>query len=212
MHYEILDEKRKRILLNLSKFKGRFYLAGGTALALHLGHRDSIDFDFFTQQEFDENKLIAEIEDLFTGQRVTVIQLESKTVTFLIDNEIKISFFYYKYSLLEILFSDEYFDIASVIDIACMKLSAICSRSVTKDYIDLYFIVKEYDLSLLLEKCKSKFVSLDTSVVIKSLVYFDELEEEPVIMILEKDLSFEKVKQVLVEKTLALKTISASFI
>ncbi len=203
MHYEILDKNRINILPKLVIWQDRFYLAGGTALALYLGHRDSIDFDFFTQNKFDENKLVSEINEVFNGCIVQIVQLENQTVTVLIDNDIKISFFYYEYKMIEYLIKDEYFEFASVIDIACMKLSAICSRSVSKDYIDLYFILKYTGTSLffILEKCKVKYPNIDISVILKSLVYFNELVEDPIKMILEKDLNIEKVKKFIIQKT-----------
>lgn len=201
MHYEILDEHRKNILPLLAIWKDRFYLAGGTALALHFGHRDSIDFDFFTKNEFDENKLISEINKVFDGHKVQIIQIENQTVTAVIDHNIKLSFFYYEYKMIGEYVSDQYFNLASVEDIACMKLSAICSRSVSKDYIDLYFIFKTFNLSDALDKCKIKYPNIDISVILKSIIYFDDIELEPIKMILEKDLTMDKVKRFLLLKT-----------
>jgi hypothetical protein len=64
LHFKVLDDKRKKILPQLISLKDRFYLAGGTALALQLGHRSSIDFDFFSQIPFDNLNLYIEIEEI----------------------------------------------------------------------------------------------------------------------------------------------------
>lgn len=200
MHYEILDENRKSVLGKLSVFKDRFYLAGGTALAFHFGHRQSIDFDFFSKEVFDENKLISELEKVFVSDDLKVIQLESGTVTVLVKQEVKISFFNYKYELLKPAIKDSYFSLASVVDISCMKLSAICSRATNKDYVDLYFILKESPLRDLMTYCNKKFPSLDKNVILKSLVYYEDIDFEPLIMILERDLDFKDVQSFLEEK------------
>jgi len=73
-------------------FKNRFYLAGDTALALQIGHRDSIDFDFFSENSFDTADFFRECEQIFVGYRLTKIQDEKDTLTLLIDDAISISF------------------------------------------------------------------------------------------------------------------------
>lgn len=205
MHYEILDKKRLGILPLLSNWKDRFYLAGGTALALYFGHRDSIDFDFFTKERFDEAKLVEEIKDIFIGHKVEIIQIESQTITILVDSDIKISFMNYDYGLIDVKREEEYLNLASIIDIACMKLSAICSRSLSKDYIDLYFILKDFDLEFLLKSCEIKFKIIDRAVIIKSILYFNDIVEEPVKMVLEKDLTIKNIKDFLTKKVEQLK-------
>ena len=78
MFYNILDKKRKNILPFLKNFKSDFYLAGGTALALQIGHRDSIDFDFFAPQDIDTKKLFEKIRDIFQDFEISKIQEENK--------------------------------------------------------------------------------------------------------------------------------------
>lgn len=182
LHYNILDKKRLEILPLLGNFKDRFYLAGGTALALFLGYRDSIDFDFFTEEDFSEDLLMLEVEKVFIEHDILFVQKEKNTITAIIDNEIKISFFSYPYTMIDTLEKSEYLNLASIRDIACMKLAAICSRSLLKDYIDLFFIFKLFPLEEILKDCKLKFSHLDEQVILKSLVYFDDLEMEPIIM------------------------------
>jgi len=180
MFYNILDKKRLEILPLLENFKKNFYLAGGTGLALQLGHRDSIDFDFFSSKDFDTEKLYAVIKELFKGHKILKVQEEKNTLTVFIDENIKLSFFAYKYKLLKKLVNEPYFNIASVLDIAAMKLSAVVSRATNKDYIDLFFILKELSLAEILIAKNKKMPELDSNLVLKSLVYFQDIKKEPI--------------------------------
>ena len=179
-HYDILDPGRKEILPKLAAFKTQFYLAGGTALALQIGHRDSLDFDFFSREEIDTVKLFDQINEIFAGSEIIKTQEERNTLSVNI-GQVKFSFLTYPYELVDKLVEAEFFNLASIKDIACMKLSAITSRSALKDYVDLYFILEQYKLEELLNSCKNKFPQLDIGLVLKSLVYFDDIVEEPII-------------------------------
>lgn len=178
MFYEILDDERKKLLPELAYFKDRFYLAGGTGLALQLGHRDSEDFDFFSPQDFDIFELIGELHGVLDGYQWTVTQEEKNTVSVIVDQKIKLSFFKYAYPLLEPLIEEEYLKIASIADIGCMKLSAIVARATMKDYVDLYYILQKINLPDLLELSKKKMPSLDKQLILKSLVYFADVLPE----------------------------------
>jgi hypothetical protein len=201
MHWDILDEKRKEILPYFSELKEYgFYLAGGTALALIIGHRDSIDFDFFTEKEFDTEKLFDDLVSVFSPHQITRTQVEKNTLSILVDEHIKISFFTYKYSLLEETTKTEYFDIASLSDIACMKINAVVNRATLKDYIDLYFILKQKTLSEIMESLKIKMPELDNLLALKSIIYFGDIDaNEPIIFKTEK-VSLEEIKSCLIKE------------
>ncbi|MEA3449777.1 MAG: nucleotidyl transferase AbiEii/AbiGii toxin family protein, partial [Patescibacteria group bacterium] len=171
MFYDILDKKRIEILPKLKSFKKDFYLAGGTALALQIGHRDSVDFDFFKQGDIDTKKLFNKIKEVFQGHKILKIQEEKNILTVLIDKNIKLSFFSYEYDMLKEKKNEENLFLASIEDIACMKLSAILSRASNKDYIDLYYIFKKYELKEIIDLCKRKFIDIDANLILKSLVY-----------------------------------------
>lgn len=199
LYLDILDQKRKDILPLFKEFKTDFYLAGGTALALQLGHRDSIDFDFFSEKSFSTEELFQKIQEVFAGHSIIKTQEEKDTLTVEIDSSIKVSFFHYPYQLIKSLIDDENFKIASIEDIGAMKLSAITSRSILKDYVDLYFILQKVDLGILLNLTKAKFSSIDINPILKSLVYFDDIQEEPIIFKHNDEVSFELVKKYLTE-------------
>lgn len=195
LYWDILDKNRKEILPLFTTFKSYFYLAGGTALALQLGHRDSVDFDFFCDKSFLTDNLYEKIEKTFKDHKILKTQDQENTLTVLIDDSIKISFFSYPYQLTKPLIETDYFKIASIEDIGCMKLSAITSRSTTKDYVDLYFILKKISLPILLGLAKEKFPSLDANLILKSLVYFDDIIDEPIAYKHEHETDFELIKE-----------------
>lgn len=204
MHYEILDKTRLNILPLLNNFKNVFYLAGGTGLALQLGHRDSIDFDFFTDKEFNSQELYKNVNQIFVGHKIQKIQEETGTLTLFIDDNIKISFFFYPYKLLETPIDEPNLSIASIIDIACMKLSAIVSRATNKDYIDIYFILQKISLKTILQKLPKKMPQFDENLILKSLIYFQDLIIEPIDFKNNSALNFEEVKKSLITQVKAL--------
>ena len=181
LYLDILDSERKEILPILSEFKGDFYLAGGTGLALQIGHRDSIDFDFFCKQSFSTEELTRQLRNIFSNHAVSVIQEEKDTLSVLIEDRIKLSFFSYPYDLVKPLLDSEFFRLASLEDIGCMKLSAITSRSLLKDYVDLYFILKAIPLKHLLDLSTIKFPKINTALILKSLTYFGDITQEPIL-------------------------------
>ena len=197
MFYNILDGKRIKILTLLKYFKEDFYLAGGTALALQIGHRDSKDFDFFTNKEFDTKKLFEKIENVFKSYTISKFQEEKDTLSISIDDEIKISFFSYPYKLVDDLIEEENLKLASQIDIGCMKLSAITGRASIKDYIDLYYILHNLKLGELIEKCLKKFPNIDKNLILKSIVYFEDMTNEQIIFKNNNNVKFEEVKNFL---------------
>lgn len=180
LHFDILSHERQALLPLLSPLKSRFYLAGGTALALQKGHRDSIDFDFFTDQPFNPTQLQQEMASLLESHTVTVTQAAPNTLGSLVDSTIRLSFMTYQYPLIEPLLDSPSLKLASVLDIGCMKLSAIISRSTLKDYVDLYTILQDVNLDTLLKATQQKFPSVDPNVMLKALVYFDDVQEEPI--------------------------------
>lgn len=201
IHLNILDKERLEILPKMAEFSHfGFYLAGGTGLALQIGHRDSVDFDFFKDGDFDVNVWENKIKEIFQGFDILIFQKDKNTLSFTLNQKVKFSFFGYDHKLLYGLNKVEYFDIASVRDIACMKFSAILSRSLEKDYVDLYFIMKIFSLNDLLLDFKEKYPTIDIALVLKSLTYFEDVLEEPIIFKEGHGVSFEVVKTFLKEE------------
>lgn len=156
-----------------------FYLAGGTALAFVLSHRESHDLDFFRADAFDENALVAKLEKAGT---FSLEKKERGTVRGTFGCTL-VSFFHYPYPLLEETKTHEGILLASLRDVACMKLDALASRGARRDFMDLYHILHEagWSLGLLLELFAKKYAALDYNMihVKKGLIYFEDAEGEP---------------------------------
>ncbi len=177
--YTVLDDDRREILDKLSVFKNHFYLAGGTGLALQLGHRKSVDFDFFTSQEFENDKLINFVKTTFYGTKISVIQNELNTLTFLLNESIKLSLFKLQYSNVLPLLQTEFFNLAQILEIGVMKLLALF-RATYKDYVDIYFILQKYDLAELINLAKKKHHELDIGIYLRALLAYDDVDDFPI--------------------------------
>ncbi len=156
------------------------YLAGGTALALQIGHRYSYDLDFFTDEKFDEKMVTQQISEALPN--FTLERQSWRTILGFID-DIQFGLFFYKYPLL---FTAEEFDkiqLAHLKDIAAMKLQAIAEHGTKRDFIDLYFLLQEKhvdSLEEILEFYNQKFGKLAQNQVhiIKSLAYFEDADPD----------------------------------
>lgn len=198
MFWSILDEQRQRFLpaLAIGRSEG-FYLAGGTALALQIGHRDSVDFDLFKNEAFDTTRLFERLREAFSGLNVLKVQDEPNTLSLVVSESIKLSFLRYPYPLLRPLIPSDHIDLADIADIGCMKLSAITGRGTMKDYVDLYFILQRMSLQELLALCAVKLPQLDRAFIMKALVFFDDLDDEPVLYMQGQAVLFDEVKKFL---------------
>ena len=168
------------------------YLAGGTALALHMGHRYSVDLDFFTQEEFDERILEQELK------RLPEYKEEGKawrTVWGKIGNT-KFSLFYYQYPLIKkpTIFNDV--PVLQKEDIAAMKIHALESRGVRRDFVDLYFLAKEFSMEQMLKFYDQKYGVLGSHIfiILRSLDYFQEAEIDEMPKMIKK-VSWDEVKE-----------------
>lgn len=177
--YNVLDESRIRILDHLSKLKKNFYLAGGTALALQLGHRVSVDFDFFTSKKFDNFSLLKKLEKIFSDESILIIQNEMDTFTILLNDKIKISFFKLSYNNLLPLIDTQYFNLVSIKEIGVMKLLALF-RATYKDYVDLYYILDLYNLQELIDTAGQKHPEFEKTIYLKALLSFDDVDDMPI--------------------------------
>ena len=181
MFEEILSKNAKESLAILSKdplFK-KAYLAGGTALALQLGHRESKDLDFFTRGRFDPNNLAKKLSAQLSNFKLEKIAWG--TVMGYI-GETKFTIFFYDYPLL---FKTKKFlgiNIADFRDIAAMKIAAVSDRGTRRDFIDLYFLLKKKTITLMdcliLYDQKFKKLQQNKIHIIKSLTYFIDAEDE----------------------------------
>lgn len=182
LHPEILSRAQRKVLTELGPTAQRteFYLAGGTAIALHLGHRRSVDFDWFCDAGLgDPLRLAQSIRD--AGQEFETGSVSTGTLHGMI-NRVPVSFLEYRYPLLAPAFewAEMGCAVASLDDLACMKLSAISQRGAKKDFIDVYALCREHcSLSAMFDLYRRKYGIADRGHLLYSLAYFDDAELEP---------------------------------
>ncbi len=202
MHLEILTDNQKQLLPIIKSFKKDFYLAGGTAIALHIGHRESIDFSMFTFNEFENFKLRQKIKKLITIDRV--LRDELGDLTFL-SLGVQITFFNYPYRIESELEFEDYFRVPDLLTLGAMKLFALGRRAKWKDYVDLYFILQRYSLSGILEKAETIFTDeFNAKILREQLSYFNDINySEEVIFKKDFEVDDEEVKRKLIEHSLS---------
>ncbi len=199
MHLEILDPKRNKLLSKLDFLnKQGFYMAGGTALALQIGHRTSLDFDFYTNKNFDSAKLYQELRKRF--EKATLLQKAEDTLIVKLD-EVAVSFFYYPYPIVFLPAEIEGVRIASKQDIAAMKIIAISDRGTRRDFVDIYFLMKEFSLKEIFEFVKKKYPEFNIYVGLRGLAYFADAEKKQQRKLyLFKSVSWVEIKKFLIKE------------
>jgi len=157
-----------------------------------MGHRRSIDLDFFSRDQFDPEAILGKAGSL-AGLHVLSKDPETLHLTI---GDTKVSFLGYRYPLLFPCEEISEVKVADPRDIACMKVCAIASRGTKRDFIDLYAVSKHHELGQLLKWFKSKYVQVSYSMVhvLKSLTYFEDAEKDPMPDMLVA-LTWEMVKQ-----------------
>lgn len=180
MFREILTESQQTLLELLSRIAEvrTFYLAGGTALALHLGHRRSRDFDLFRPKDFDPQELLSALRET---AELEVLREAAGTLTVTLRG-VPTSFSRYDYPLLRPLHESPWgLGLADPEDIAAMKVAALAGRGSRKDFVDLYFHARQIaPLEQTFERFREKYrgVSVDPYHLLRSLTFFDDAEAE----------------------------------
>ncbi len=152
-----------------------FYMADGTALALQIGHRTSLDFDFYTNKKFDSEELYQKFRERFDD----IIVLRKKDNTLIVEvNKIAASFFYYPYPLISPCVEFEKVCFASKEDIAAMKIIAISDRGTKRDFYDIYFLLKDFSLAGIFDFVKKKYQKFNIYTGLRGLTYFVDAEKK----------------------------------
>ncbi|MEN8122900.1 MAG: nucleotidyl transferase AbiEii/AbiGii toxin family protein [Bacteroidota bacterium] len=149
-------------------------LVGGTALALQIGHRKSIDLDFFGIIEFEK----LSINELFREFKSVEVLQKSKNINIFEINEVKVDFVNYSYPWLQKSKMTSELILAQKKDIAAMKIAAITGRGSKKDFVDLFFLLKEYSLQQILDFYIKKYFDASPYLALKSLTFFDDAEQD----------------------------------
>ena len=174
MHDEILSGEQKKLLPLVKKFFSEFGLVGDTAIALHLGHRRSIDFDLFVEVDFDSGKIRNLIRQTHKLQKVFVDNPGELTI--LIDG-VKLTFYKYPFNIVFSQSFEEFIKIPDLLTLASMKAFALGKRAKWKDYVDLAFIFKQLPLKDVVKKSEELFGGeFNEKLFRQQLSYFEDLD------------------------------------
>ena len=202
MHKEILIESQLELLPLVKSFSASFGLVGGTAVALHLGHRRSIDFDLFIDKEFSSKSIREKIKRNWSIQTVIVDEHGEFT---LVVNNVKLTFFRFPY---KINYSGQFEDIIKIPDVitlAAMKAFALGRRAKWKDYVDIFFVLKSYAFEEIARKAKELFgPEFNERLFREQLSYYKDVDySEAVEFMGGREVSNNEIQQSLTELSLA---------
>lgn len=174
-HEEILTAEQHRLLPLVGKFRKRFGLVGGTAIALHIGHRESIDFDLFSPDEFSIPNLRAMFRR--TDKQLEILRTVTGQFTLIIDG-VHMTFFHFPYPIEYTEAIDAYAKMPTLLTLAAMKAFAFGQRSKWKDYVDMYFILRgSHTLEEVIAEAERLFDGeFNAKLFRQQLAYFDDID------------------------------------
>lgn len=201
MHKEILTETQVNLLPLVRQFKREFYLVGGTAIALYIGHRRSIDFDLFKLASIHPKSIIAKVSSVGFPYAVTRRVSEQLNMTI---NDVKFTFFEYPFQIEGTNYFEDFLRMPTLIDLAAMKAYALGRRSKWKDYVDFYFLLNNhFTIEQISERAVEIFDQLFSPKLFRAqLSYFQDINYlEPVEYLIPSP-SEDEIKQFLIDKAL----------
>lgn len=197
---EILDQNRQETFSKLGKFSDLGVLAGGTALALQIGHRLSFDFDIFTNQPLTKN-LWDKIRRVFGSDCTRTMEVEGQ-LNFLTPQFVSVTFFHADFPPLFPVVKTSFIDLFDPRDIATNKAYTIGRRGKWRDYVDLYFLLKEKRITIqeIINLSQKRYQNeFPTKLFLEQLCYFDDIENYE-IKFCHEEISPETIKNFLVEE------------
>jgi predicted nucleotidyltransferase component of viral defense system len=176
LSYEVINQETLGLLRKINEHPlfSDYRLVGGTALALLLGHRKSMDLDFFGNTSIDPYDL----SELFRSLGSSTFTKSSARISSAYISDVKVDVVWYPYPWIDDLLLRDGIRLAAVKDIAAMKISAITNRGTKKDFWDLYFLLQQYSLADLLNFYEKKYPDSSRFLALKSLLYFEDAEED----------------------------------
>ena len=176
---EILDSKRLAIFKKVGKIQKDSYLLGGTALALQIRHRKSIDFDLALNQPI-KKALLRKVTEAFPDYNISVSIDQPSELTFFLDKEVKVTFLHYPFVHLHPFVKNKYMNLLSLPDLASTKAQTIGRRGEWKDYVDLYFLLTKakLDIGEIIKDAKKRFSGeFSDKLFLEQLVYWDDITD-----------------------------------
>jgi hypothetical protein len=201
MHLEILSKEQVTLLPYLKIFNRKFYLVGGTAIALHIGHRQSIDFDLFCENSFTKIYINSKLNAVpYKKNRL----FEDVYQMHFYINEVKMTFFQFPYPIQHKCKLKDIISMPDLITLAAMKAFALGRRAKWKDYVDLFFLLKDhFSFSEISEEATKCFGDLFSEKLFRQQLAFhaDINYSEPVEFVVPAP-SEKEIKQFLIDKAL----------
>jgi len=192
LQYQAVEPATLGLLKELmsKSYLDKFFLVGGTALALHLGHRISVDIDLFTLEDFNSEELLT---NLSAGFNTTEPLIKTKNSLLVEINSIRTDLIKFNYPFRKVIVKDN-IRLLSLEDIAPMKLDAITGRGKKKDFFDLFFLLQHFTLPEMLDLYQQKYHHSTIFHVVKSLTWFEDAETDPAPMVLDENNTWQTVK------------------
>ena len=175
MYSKILNDRQVELLPLMAQFRREYYLVGGTAIALYLGQRRSIDFDLFKPSLINHKRNLDKISAASFAHTVTRRVAEQMN---LIVNDVKVTFFQYPFPIEPTAKFETFFRLPSLLQLAAMKAYALGRRSKWKDYVDLYFLLRDhFTIADITTEAMRIFGELFSEKMFRSqLCYFDDID------------------------------------
>ncbi len=203
-HKEVLNGKQTELLPLIGEFKREYYLVGGTAIALYLGHRRSIDFDLFKFAPLNRKKNLEKVQSSGFPSIVTWNVTDQMN---LVVNEVKVTFFQYPFQIKANNSFDNIIRLPELLNLAAMKAYALGRRSKWKDYVDLYFLLKKkFSIDEISQRAIEIYGDLFSDKLFRSqLSYFEDVDySEEIDYIIPSPPSDDGIKQYLIEISTAI--------
>lgn len=201
MHNEILNKNQAEILPVISHFSKDFYLVGGTAIALYLGHRGSVDFDLFTHKKVKRQS----IKKLFTDRNISYTILhEAYDQLHIVADDVKLTFFNFPYKIEHKQRFNDIITMPALLDLAAMKAYAFGGRAKWKDYVDMYFFLKkEITINQITDRAKQIFKdAFSVKLFHQQLAYFEDIDYSEPVTFFKENPSEDEIKHFLTEQSL----------
>jgi hypothetical protein len=171
-----------------------FYLAGGTALSLQIGHRESTDIDLFHDDRFVSSGLANYLKNQYGAD----INVHKKSTVMCFINDIRVGFVAHPYEHVKPIFKEENIKMAAIDDIAAMKINAIVTNGTRlKDFVDIYFLERKFGLEPILKDYLDKYPNVNLEMAIRSLRHHDEIDTTVKIKLMGRKIKWPEVAKVL---------------
>lgn len=202
MHIEILSKQQSKLLPIVNSFSKDYYLVGGTAIALYLGHRESIDFDLFTHKNVKKQSIKKFLKKNYFDY--TILH-EAFDQLHIVTSGVKLTFFNFPFKIKHKQKFKDVITMPSLLDLSAMKAYAFGGRAKWKDYVDMYFLLKNnISIKEISKQAKEIFGdAFNSKLFHQQLSYFADIDySEPVTFLSKNPPAAEEIKQFLIEKAL----------